>query len=228
MSEQTATAILEKLGAFSVSQISDALGFSHPVEAAIRPLDPTFKICGRAVTVQCEPDDNLGVLHALDHAQKGDALVISCSVGSGAAVWGELLSMAAQCRALAGTIVDGAVRDVREIKAMGYAVFSRCTNGRRARREKLGIQNQAISCGSIIIQPGEIVFADANGILAVPATGIEEVLVKVASIAHKESEIKEQLLSGVGILDSLKLERPVATSKASSPEGGLDSMNFME
>ena len=207
MGDQTEAAILERLGAFSVSQISDALGFAHPVVVAIQPLDPMSKMCGRAVTVQCEPDDNLGVLHALDHAQKGDVLVISCSGGSAAAVWGELLSTAAQCRGLAGTIVDGAVRDVCEIKAMAYAVFSRCTNGRRARKEKPGIHNIPIRCGSIIIQPGDIVFADANGILAVPATALEEILVKVGSIAQKESEIKEQLLSGVEILDILELER---------------------
>ena len=164
-------------------------------------------MCGRAVTVQCEPDDNLGVLHALDHAQKGDVLVVSCAPGSGAAVWGELLSTAAQCRGLAGTIVDGAVRDVCEIKAMGYAVFSRCTNGRRARKEKPGTHNIPIRCGSIIVQPGDIMFGDANGILAVPATALEEILVKVVSIAQKEAEIKEQLLSGVEILDILKLER---------------------
>ena len=205
--EQRETDILAKLGTFSVSQISDALGFAHPIEVAIQPLDPMSKMCGRAVTVQCEPDDNLGVLHALDHAQKGDVLAVSCAPGSGAAVWGELLSTAAQCRGLAGTIVDGAVRDVCEIKAMGYAVFSRCTNGRRARKEKPGTHNIPIRCGSIIVQPGDIVFADANGILAVPATALEEILVKVASIAQKESEIKEQLLSGVEILDILKLER---------------------
>ena len=213
MGQHTEADILEKLGAFSVSQISDALGFSHPVEMGLQPLDPMFRMCGRAVTVQCEPDDNLGVLHALDSAQKGDALVIACAAGSGAAVWGELLSTAAQYRGLAGTIVDGAVRDVREIKSMGYPVFSRSTNGRRARKEKPGVHNIPIPCGSIVIQPGEMVFADANGILAVRATDMQEVLMKVASIAQKESEIREQLLSGVGIVDILNLERPIAASR---------------
>ena len=216
MGENTETEILEKLGAFSVSQISDALGFLHPVEGALKPLDPMFQMWGRAVTVQCEPDDNLGVLHALGDAQKGDVLVISCSATSGTAVWGEVLSIAAQSRGLAGTIVDGAVRDVREIKAMGYPVFSRSTNGRRARKEKPGVHHIPIRCGSIVIQPDEIVFADANGILAVPATAIPEVLVKVASIAHKESEIKQQLLNGIGIIDILKLERPIAAPSRKS------------
>ena len=216
MGEPAETDILEKLGAFGVSQISDALGFLHPVEAGLQPLDPMFRMWGRAVTVQCEPDDNLGVLHALGNARKGDVLVISCSAASETAVWGELLSIAAQSRGLAGTIVDGAVRDVREIKAMGYPVFSRSTNGRRARKEKPGVHHIPIRCGSIVIQPDEIVFADANGILAVPATAIPEVLVKVASVAQKESEIKQQLLNGIGIIDILKLEHPIAAPSRKS------------
>lgn len=210
MNEQTDKSILEKLGAFSVSQISDALGFSHPVESALRPLDPVFRMCGRAVTVRCEPDDNLGALHALDEAQEGDVLVIACPGGTGAAVWGELLSIAAQHRGLAGTIVDGAVRDALEIKAMGYPVFARSMSARRARKEKPGVHNIPVRCGSITIHPGEIVFADGNGILAVPATAIPELVVKAAAIPHKEAEIKEQLLSGIGIVDILKLKRPAA------------------
>jgi 4-hydroxy-4-methyl-2-oxoglutarate aldolase len=211
--EHTQTEILERLGGFSVSQISDALGFSHLVEAGFRPLDPMFRICGRALTVLCEPDDNLAVLHALDEAQKGDALVISCSAQGGTAVWGELLSLAAQSRGLAGTIVDGAVRDVLEIKAMGYPVFSRYTNARRARKEKSGEHNIPVRCGSIVVRPGEIVFADANGILAVPASSIQGVFVKVAEISRKESDIKQQLLHGVRIVDILKLERPIQTPR---------------
>lgn len=160
--------------------------------------------------MRCEPDDNLGALHALDEAQEGDALVIACPGGTGAAVWGELLSIAAQHRGLAGTIVDGAVRDALEIKAMGYPVFARSMSARRARKEKPGVHNIPVRCGSITIHPGEIVFADGNGILAVPATAIPELVVKAAAIPHKEAEIKEQLLSGIGIVDILKLKRPAA------------------
>jgi 4-hydroxy-4-methyl-2-oxoglutarate aldolase len=209
--DDTQTGILERLAGFSVSQISDALGFSHLVETGFQPLDPMFRICGRALTVLCEPDDNLAVLHALDEAQRGDALVISCSAPDGTAVWGELLSLAAQFRGLAGTIVDGAVRDVLEIRAMGYPVFSRYTNARRARKEKPGEHNIPVRCGSIVVRPGEIVFADTNGILAVHASSIEEVLVKVTEISRKESDIKQQLLDGASIVDILKLERPIRT-----------------
>ena len=207
------TEILKRLGSFSVSQISDALGFSHPVETGIRPVDLTFKICGRARTVLCEPDDNLAVLHALDEAQKEDILVISCSAEGGTAVWGELLSLAAQSRGLAGTIVDGAVRDVLEIRAMGYPVFSRRTNARRARKEKSGVHHIPVRCGAIVIRPDDIVCADANGILAVPASTIQDVLVKVAELSRKESDIKQQLREGVAIVDIFNLGRPIQTRR---------------
>jgi 4-hydroxy-4-methyl-2-oxoglutarate aldolase len=207
----TQTEILERLGSFSVSQISDALGFSHPVETSIRPADLMFRICGRALTVLCELDDNLAVLHALDEAQKGDVLVISCSAEGGTAVWGELLSLAAQSRGLAGTIVDGAVRDILEIRAMGYPVFSRHTNARRARKEKFGAHNIPVRCGTIVVRPGDIICADANGILAVPTSTIQDILAKVAELARKESDIKQQLSDGVAIVDILNLVRPIQT-----------------
>src|ERR1700740_1843447 len=102
------TELLLRLREFSVSKISDALGSSYPVASGIRPIDPGIRICGIARTALCEPDDNLAVLHALEEAQKGDVLVISCSPSDNTAVWGELLSLEALSKGLAGTIVDGA------------------------------------------------------------------------------------------------------------------------
>jgi 4-hydroxy-4-methyl-2-oxoglutarate aldolase len=217
--EHTRTQTLERLAGFSVSQISDALGFSHPVETGFKPLDPTFRICGRALPVLCESDDNLAVLHALDEAQKGDALVISCPAQTSTAVWGELLSLAAQSQGLAGTIVDGAVRDVLEIKEMAYPVFSRCINARRARKEKPGGHNIPVRCGSLVVWPGEIVFADANGILAIPASSVSDVLARVEEISRKESDVKQQLLHGVGIVDILKLERSIQNPRMKAAQG---------
>lgn len=203
--KQTHTQMLQGLGAFSVSQISDVLGFSHPVETGLHPLDPLSKICGKARTVLCEPDDNLAILHALDEAEEGDVLVISCSSPGGAAVWGEVLSFAAQCRGVAGTIVDGAVRDVLEVNAMGYPVFARCLNARRARKEKAGERNIPVRCGSIVVRPGEIVLADTNGIVSVEEATIPLIMEKVAEVSRKEAEIKEQLSRGLSILDILKV-----------------------
>jgi 4-hydroxy-4-methyl-2-oxoglutarate aldolase len=198
--------LLERLRGFSVPQISDALGPSHPVESRIRPVDPMFRICGSARTALCEPDDNLAVLHALAEAQKGEVLVISCSPHDNSAVWGELLSLEALSKGLAGTIVDGAVRDVSEFAALGYPVFSRCNHARRARKDRHGEQNVPVRCGSIVIRPGDVVVADVDGILAISASEVEEALRKVTEVASKESDIKEQISRGVGILGILGIK----------------------
>jgi 4-hydroxy-4-methyl-2-oxoglutarate aldolase len=198
--------LLERLRGFSVPQISDALGPSHPVESRIRPVDPMFRICGSARTALCEPDDNLAVLHALAEAQKGEVLVISCSPHDNSAVWGELLSLEALSKGLAGTIVDGAVRDVSEFAALGYPVFSRCNHARRARKDRRGEQNVPVRCGSIVIRPGDVVVADVDGILAISASEVEGVLRKVTEVSSKESDIKEQISRGVGILGILGIK----------------------
>jgi len=198
--------LLERLRGFGVSQISDALGPLHPVESRIRPLDPTFRICGSARTALCEPDDNLAVLYALEEAQKGDVLVISCSPHDNSAVWGELLSLEARSKGLAGTIVDGAVRDVSEFAAIGYPVFSRCNHARRARKERHGEQNVPVRCGSIVIRPGDVVVADIDGIVAVSASEVAGLLAKVMEVSSKESDIKEQISHGVGILKILGIK----------------------
>jgi 4-hydroxy-4-methyl-2-oxoglutarate aldolase len=198
--------LLEQLRGFNVSQISDALGSSHPVESGIRPIDPMFRICGNARTALCEPDDNLAVLYALEEAQKREVLVISCSPHDNSAVWGGLLSLAALSKGLAGTIVDGAVRDISEFAAIGYPVFSRCTNARRARKVRHGEHNVSVRCGSIVIRPGDVVVADINGILAISASEVEGTLAKVMEVSCNESDIREQISRGLGILKILGIE----------------------
>jgi 4-hydroxy-4-methyl-2-oxoglutarate aldolase len=199
--------VLKRIAGFSVSQICDSLGSSQ-VETSIRPIDEKFKMCGRAVTVICVPDDNLAVLHALETSREGDVLVISTS-GGDTAVWGEILSVAAQVRGVAGTVVDGAVRDVVEIRAMGYPVFARSINARRAQKERPGTRNVPLQCGSILVHPGDILLGDANGILAVPAPRVEGLIPRVEEISVKESQIKDQLLRGRSLADILRL-RPLS------------------
>lgn len=204
MLEPTPIDLFKRIGSFTVSQISDSLGPSSRVETNIRPIDPAFKVCGKAVTVRCVPDDNLAVLHALEAAEEGDVLVISTSGGE-TSVWGEILSLAAQARGLAGTVVDGAVRDILEIREMGYPVFARSVNARRANKEKLGARDVPLHCGSVLVQPGDILVGDANGILAIAMAKVEALLPELEELSMRESEIKEQLSRGRSIVDILKI-----------------------
>jgi len=200
---------IEELRKFSVCQLADALGPSYPVEAGIRPIDTQFRICGRVLTVQCAPGDNLTVHHALHIAQPGDVLIVGGSEDSDGALWGELMSISAQSRGLAGTIIDGPVRDPVEIQLLGYPVFCRHFNPRRAAKETFGRINVPLHIGKTSVHPQDIVLADANGIICIKPARAGEAVDLASEIAQKESNIKDQIRLGRTIFEILGLEQHV-------------------
>ena len=197
--------IISELRAFSVCQLMDGLGRSYPVEIAVRPVDRRFRICGSALTVECAPGDNLTLHYALHIAQPGDVLVVSGSPDCGVGLWGELMSISAQSRGLAGTIIDGTVRDPLEIRSLGYPVFCRDINPSRAKKEAYGRINIPVRIGTISISPGDVVLADANGIISIPPDRAPEACQLASEVVKKENSIKDQMLSGRPLFDIFNL-----------------------
>ncbi len=209
---QASDAIAE-LRKFSVCQLADALGSSCPVETSLVPIDPAFRICGPALTVECAPGDNLTVHHALHLAQPGDVLVVAGSPDCDGALWGELMSISAQSRGLAGTIIDGPARDPLEIRQLAYPVFCRRFNPRRAAKEMYGRMNVPIRIGALSIRSKDIVLADANGIVSIPHARLDEVIELASEVGQKEDEIKNQIRSGRTIFEIFSLEQYVSASQ---------------
>lgn len=201
MSSLPRSELLRQLAQISLCQVYDASASSLTLETEIRPLDLSFRICAPALTVLCHPNDNLTLHHALHLAYPGQVLVVSGSGATAAALWGELMSISAQARGLAGTIADGAVRDPVEIAALGYPVFSRAISPRRAAKQAYGNIGEPIACGSLTIRTGDIVVADCHGILAFPESELAAVLQQAQAIAQKESELKPKLRAGESIFD---------------------------
>src|SRR5215469_301712 len=187
---------IDELRKYSVCQLADALGPSCPVETGIRPINAQFRICGRALTVQCTPGDNLTVHHALHVAQPGDVVIVGSSRNGDSALWGELMSISAQARGLAGTIIDGPVRDPIEIQDLGYPVFCRDFTPRRATKETYGHVNVILQIGNLSVRPQDLVVADANGILSIEPARAQQAVALVAEIASKENDIKNQIRLG--------------------------------
>jgi 4-hydroxy-4-methyl-2-oxoglutarate aldolase len=210
---------VEELRKFSVCQLADALGPSCSVETSIRPVDPSFRVCGPALTVECAPGDNLTVHHALHMAQPGDVLVVSASPNNDGALWGELMSISAQSRGLAGTIIDGPVRDPVEIQDLGYPVFCRKFSPRRAAKKTYGRINLRLRIGKISVNPRNLVVADANGIICIEPARAREVVDLASEIAQKESNIKEQIRSGRTIFEVLELEQFVRRNQEQANKG---------
>jgi 4-hydroxy-4-methyl-2-oxoglutarate aldolase len=209
---------IAKLSQLSVCHIADALGQSWPVESTLHPVDPHFRICGPAFTVECAPGDNLTLHHALHLAQSGEVLVVSGSPGCGVALWGELMSMSAQCKGLAGTIIDGPVRDPEEIRALGYPVFCRHFHPRRAAKEMYGQINVPVRIKELSIRPKDFVLGDQNGIVCVPPDRADEVLQLAFEVAGKEKEIKAQILSGRTLFEILNLQQYIVDRENPTPK----------
>lgn len=198
MGEQNneSTGLLQELAKFSVCQVLDALGSSWPIETAIRPTDPAFRLCGPALTALCAPDDNLSLHHALYLAQPGQVLVVSCPGGTDVALWGELMSVSAKTRGLAGTILDAPARDPVEISELGYPVFSRSIHPRRAAKQRYGAVGVQVQCGLLKVSSGDIIMADSNGILALSAADLPRALAGAMAIASKEEELRGKIERG--------------------------------
>ena len=212
--------IIAELRAYSVCQFMDGLGGSYPVETAIRPVDRGFRIFGSALTVECSPGDNLTLHHALHIAQPGDVLVVTGSPDFNVGLWGELMSISARSKGLAGTIIDGTVRDPLEIRSLGYPVFCRNINPSRAKKEVYGRINIPVRIGTISINPGDVVLADANGIISIAFDRAKEACQLASEVAKKENGIKDQIRSGRTLFDIFNLTSyaPVMRQETTDPK----------
>ncbi len=199
--------LIAELREYSICQLADALGTACPIETGLRPIDPQSRICGTAFTVECSPGDNLTVHQAIYLARPGDVLIVTNSENAEPALWGELMTMSAQSKGLAGTIVEGPVRDSLEIRKLQYPVFCREFNPRRAAKEKYGRVNVPVRLGAVVVNPGDVVLADVNGMTAIPAASVDRVVPLTAEVARKETAIKDQILSGRTIFEILELGR---------------------
>lgn len=188
--------LLQEVAKLSVCQVLDALGASWPVETSIRPTDPSFRLCGPALTALCAPDDNLSLHHALYLAQPGQVLVVSCPGGTDVALWGELMSVSAKARGLAGTILDAPARDPLEISALGYPVFARSIHPRRAAKQRYGAVGVTVQCGVLKVASGDIIMADVNGIVALSAADLPRAVEGGRAIVSREEELRGKLERG--------------------------------
>jgi len=158
------------LGAFETPEISDLMNRLYSMETAIKPLtDPNLRIAGPALTVKVFPGDNLMVHKSLDIAQPGDVVVVDASASSLTAVLGDLVSTKARHRGIAGFIVDGLIRDLPAIRALGdFPVFARGVTPIGPLHRGPGEIGHPIASGGIVVNPGDVIVGDLNGVVVVP------------------------------------------------------------
>jgi 4-hydroxy-4-methyl-2-oxoglutarate aldolase len=181
--------LIERLLAIDVSALSDADKTLPIVDPAVRAMIPEVRIAGPAFTVVAE-DDHLPVMSALAEAAPGDVLVVATNGGS-RAVFGELVAIEAQRRGLAGIVADGYCRDLRGLRRIGLPVFARGTTPRAGTAVSRAALGTTVGLGGVEVSPGDIVFADDDGILVAAPDRIGAAIEAAERIARSERAMLE-------------------------------------
>ena len=190
-----------RLGAATLHEAFDRRG---DLPAAIRPLFRA-RVAGPALTVSTQPGNNLLIHRALAAARPGDVLVVALTeadeAGHDFGYWGDILTTAAIERGVAGLVIDGCLRDVEAIEALGFPVFGRGTAIRGTAKAAVGAVGMPVRIGHVEIAAGDLVVGDADGVVAIPVAFARGVLVQAEAREAKERGIVEQLKAGRSTMD---------------------------
>lgn len=188
---------LDRLRQIPVALLSDNLHRgtgSVGLQAYHRPSKAVM--AGTAVTVRCRGGDNLVVLRAFDHCRPGDVLVVDAGGDLTNAVLGGIMSAGAAMLGLAGVVVDGAIRDVAEIGERDFPVFARGANHRGPYKNGPGEINVPVCIGGMIVQPGDVIVGDRDGLLAFPVAEAAALIDKALAQQHKEEAQMAEIANG--------------------------------
>ena len=189
--------ILEKFGQYSTPDVSDLLNRLYAMDGGIRNVVNDQSVVGPALTVKLYPGDNLMLHKALDVCHPGDVLVVDTSMNTTTAVIGDLVAAKAKHRGVAGVIVDGLVRDVAAVKEVGLPIYARGLTPQGPLHRGPGELGYPVSCGGLVVNPGDIVIADSSGIVVVRGDFTLELLDRLEAQALALKAYVEDVRRGI-------------------------------
>jgi 4-hydroxy-4-methyl-2-oxoglutarate aldolase len=192
---------LRRLGAATLGESG-----GQPVPPALFPVWSGAEAAGRALTVRCAAGDNLAIHVALARVEQGVVLCVVCDGDPERGYWGEVLTVAAQSRRVAGLVIDAGVRDVAEIEARRFPVFAAVVALRGATKHGAGSVGEPISLRGITVRTGDWVVGDRDGVCVVPFDDLDRVLAAAESRAARESEMFERLAAGATTVELLEID----------------------
>jgi len=200
--ERADAGLVEQFKGLAAANISDVQGKQNTFDARVKPAYlPIAHLCGTAITVKARPGDNLLATKAIHMAQAGDVIVIAGGFDMNLSVWGGVMSAIAKAKGIAGVVTDGLVRDVAETRQADLPVFSIGLTPVGPTKEGGGQINVPISCGGVIVNPGDIIVGDEDGVVVVRKEDAASVLERTRARMALESAWFAQIANGDTILE---------------------------
>lgn len=181
--------IIEELGRYATTLLSDAMEKCQTMHAEIKPVYPISRVAGPAVTARSMVADYMTPVAAIDYTQPGDIIVIDVRGYKDAAIWGDLAAKSCKLQGVAAVIIDGACRDSEGIQELQVPHFTRSVTPNSGNCSVLGDINIPVQCGGVVVNPGDIVVGDMDGVVVVPQGKAAQVIAKVKKQLEAEKEL---------------------------------------